>query len=79
MLFAARMAHLGAGPPRLAGDLHGVLRRGGKAVKDGRLVRKDAVVGVRNVFQDKCKVHWEVPDKIIARPAGLIQLWQACL
>ena len=72
------MTHLGSSSARLCGDLHGVLGRGGKAVKDGRLVRKDAMVWVRHVLKHQGEVDWEVPNEVIARPAWLIQLWQTC-
>ena len=73
-----RMTHLLSPSARLCGDLHGVLCRGGKAVEDGRLVRKDAMVWVRHILQHQGEVDWEVPNEVVARPAWFIQLWQTC-
>ena len=72
------MTHLWSPSARLCGDLHGVLCRGCKAVKDGRLVCKDAMVWIRHILEHQGEVNREVPNEVIARPAWLVQLWQTC-
>ena len=62
----------------LSGDLHGVFCRCCKAVKDGRLMRKDAMVRVCDVLKHQREVHRKVPNEVVAGPPRLVQLWQAC-
>lgn len=69
-------SYLGPTLAGLGGDLHGVLGGGGKAVEDGGLMRKDAVVRICHVLEHEREVDREVADEVVACPARLIQFRQ---
>ena len=58
-------AYLGPTLAGLGGDLHRVLSGGGEAVKDGGLVREDAVVGIGDVLENQREVDREVADEVV--------------
>lgn len=57
--------YLGPALAGLGGDLHRVLSGGGEAVKDGGLVREDAVVRVGDVLENQREVDREVADEVV--------------